>query len=301
MWGGCELDDSMPRVQAKLPEHKFVSMGTSTIGSLFSKQGVICDTVNDWWQQDTSVHKYPFARTIYREIVSKDYFDKVSNLNKKDNWLILSMAREVEARCDFFGEHVTLIKQLVKEKSASELAKLKFPEKIIDILNDTRNTVFYNDDIVYRSFWGGPSGQGEWLQKFADLICEHFENRVILVHTPPSKQWLSKKHGYYTQLPVYGDFLHIFKNKTRTGKHFDKDSWYDACKNYKGIYVGFRKHMQYNGFRGLKTVDVAWKDLVADEQHRRGKSPFHYTIQSTMNIADEIVKTIEDKFDHEKA
>ena len=34
MWGGCELDDSMSRVQAKLPDHKFVSMGTSTIGIL---------------------------------------------------------------------------------------------------------------------------------------------------------------------------------------------------------------------------------------------------------------------------
>ena len=152
MWGGCELDDSLPRIKAKLSDHNFISMGTTTIGSLFSKQGVICDTVNDWWNQNTEAHKYPFAQTIYKEIVLKNYFDSISSLNKKDNWLILSMAREAEARCDFFGEHVTLIKQLIKEKSASELAKLKFPEKISDILNDTKNTVFYNDDIVYRSY-----------------------------------------------------------------------------------------------------------------------------------------------------
>ena len=89
--------------------------------------------------------------------------------------------------------------------------------------------------------------------------------------------------------------LHILKNKTRTGKHFNRDSWYEHCHNYKGLYVGFKKHMQYNGYRGIKTITIDWKDLVADEQHRRGKSPFHYTVDSTINIADRLVRELEVK------
>ena len=294
MWGGCEIHDTIPELNKLHKDHKFIQMGTTAIGSLFAKHGKIADATYEWYNNPKFMrHKIKQARQIYQEVVTKDYFDIVDDNNKKDNWIIISLAREGEARCDYYGEHVTLIKQLVWNTSHELLKKMQFPQDTIEILNDLRNTKLWNDDIVYRSYWGGVSGQGEWLTKFVELVQTHFEDRVILLHTPPAKQWHNKKWGTYMQLPTFGDYVHIFKGQNITGKHFDNDSWEQTNRYYRGIYIGYIKHTTLNGYKKPKWIQVPWKSLTGDEHHRWGKTPFHYTEKSITNISNMVSDMIE--------
>lgn len=295
MWGGCEIHDCIPKLNEQFNEHNFIQMGTTTIGSLFSKHGRIADATYEWYNNpNAKLNKYKPARQIYKEVVTKDYFDCVNKTNKKDNWIIISLSREAEARCDYYGEHITLIKQLVRNSSGKMLHQLKFPENIVDILNDLSNTKLWNDDIVYRSYWGGVSGQGQWLTKFVELVQEHFEDRVILLHTPPARQWVNRKFGVYQQLPKFGEYVHIFKGQSIKQKHFDNNNWEETNRYYRGIYVGYTKHTTLNGFPRPRWIRVPWESLVGDEHHRWGKMPFHYDNKSIKNITKLIGKTVKE-------
>lgn len=293
LWGGCELEDTIPILIKKYPQHTFQKLDTTTIGSLFSPIGYIADAVDKWYNK-SDAKKYPFGRRIYKEIVSKDYFDIVPKTNKKDNYLIASFTRESEARCQYNKEHVTLIKQLIKEKSASELTKLKFPENILDILNDKRNVCTYDDDLVFRGFWNQKENwnmQGEWGRHFAELVTGLFEDRIQLVYTPPARRWINKKIGYYQDIPVAGNFTHIFKNKVVNGKHFDVNSWYDVHRFQKGIHLGIKHQMR--PYRA-KLLEIDWEEVVGDDQHRLGRSPYHYDINSIKHIAKKISEKIKE-------
>jgi len=284
-WGGCEVQDTLLVLQKNFPDDTFTMLDTTTLGSLFSRYGKIAEKTEQWYN-NTNASKYPFARKIYKEIVSKDYFDKVSPLEKKQNYLFISFTREAEARCEYYGEHVSLIKNLVYEKSAKELNKLKFPNDIITILNDSKNIKMYNDDFVYRSYF---NKQGDWSTKFANLTTDIFEDRISMLYTPPARRWLSKRWGFYDEIPTVGKYTSIFKNKVIGGKYFDTESWYDVNRFHRGIYMGVKHE-----FRPYKVdmVEIDWKKLVGDEQHRLGKSPFHYTMSSVKHIAEKLTEQI---------
>jgi hypothetical protein len=293
MWGGCEIHDCIPQLNKTNKEHKFIQMGTTTMGSLFGKHGRIADLTYDWYNNPKFMrYNIKQARQIYKEVVTKDYFDCVDDNNKKDNWLIISLAREAEARCDYYGEHVTLIKQLIWNTSRELLTKMQYPLTAVEILNDLKYTRLWDDELIVRSFWGGSSGQGQWIERFVELIQKHFEDRVILLHTPPAKQWKNKKWGTYMQLPTFGDYVHIFKGKNVSGKHFDNTSWEQTNKQYRGIYIGFIKHIKDNGYKKPIWIQVPWSKLVGDEDHRWGKMPFHYTEESIANISKMVSDTI---------
>lgn len=295
IWGGCEVVDTIPILRKKFPNYNINNLDTTSLGSLLSEQGYIADNVHEWFNK-SDVKKYPFARRIHKEVVTKNYFENVPRVNKKDNYLIASFSRESEARCQFGREHITLIKQLVTEKSGSELSRLKFPEKILDILNDKRNVVTYDDDIVYRGFWNQKEDwnmQGEWGKRFAEIVTDLFEDRIHIIYTPPARRWLNKKIGFYQDIPVAGAFTHIFKNKVVNGKHFDKDSWHDVHKFQRGVHIGIKHAISRIRPYKAKLTEIKWEDIVGDDQHRLGRSPFHYTGDSIKFIAKKIAKELE--------
>lgn len=295
IYAGCELTDTIPILRAKFPEHNFYNIDTTTLGSLFSPLDLVAEKVDKWYHQ-SDAKKYPFGRRIYKEIVTKDYFGSVQTLNKKDNHLIASFSRESEARCQYNREHITLIKQLTKSKSGAELKKIKFPESITDILNDSRYVCTYDDDIVYRGFWNQKEDwnmQGEWGKKFAELVTNIFEDRIHIIYTPPARKWVNRKIGYYQDIPVAGAFTHIFKNKVVDGKHFDKNSWYDVHKFQRGIHVGLKHAISRIRPHKAKLIEIPWEDLTGDDHHRLGRSPFHYDVASIKRIANKLVQEVE--------
>ena len=304
LWGGSELADITNLLRNRFPEHTFENIDVTTLGSLFSGQGRIAEEVHEWYNK-SDAKKYSYGRRIYKEIVTKDYFELVSDLKKKDNYLIISLTRECEARCQYGNEHITLIKQLVKEKSASELAKLKFPEKILDILNDTKNTVMLDDEIIAMGY-GSPkyfqeanivyvpgvkNSNAEWITRFAELTTEMFEDRILLLYTPPAKRWINRKLGYYQDLPRVGNFIHIFKNKVATGKHFDINNWQEYYKLQRGLHTALKFAMRpYK----VDLLELKWQNLTGDDHHRLGRSPFHYDVSSLKYIAKELTAKIKE-------
>jgi hypothetical protein len=304
LWGGSEIQDIKNILSNKFPNYNFEGLDTTTLGSLFSGHGKLADTVDQWYTKGDA-KKYKPGRRIYKEIVTKDYFDKVNKFTKKDNYLIVSLTRECEARCQYGNEHVTLIKQLVKEKSASELSKLKFPELVSDILNDKRNTVMMDDEVVAMGFGspqyfqeaniiytpGTKNSKGEWISRFAELTTELFEDRILLLYTPPARRWINRKVGYYQELPRAGNFIHIFKNKVTTGKHFDINNWYEYHKLQRGLHTALKFAMRpYK----VKLLELKWENLTGDDHHRLGRSPFHYDVHSLKHIAKELTAKIKE-------
>ena len=304
LWGGSELVDITSLLRNRFPEHTFENIDVTTLGSLFSGQGRIAEEVHEWYT-NSDAKKYPFGRRIYKEIVTKDYFELVNKLNKKDNYLIISLTRECEARCQYGNEHVTLIKQLVKEKSASELGKLKFPEKILDILNDTKNTVMMDDEVVAMGYGspkyfqeanivyvpGTKNANAEWITRFAELTTEMFEDRILLLYTPPARKWINRKVGYYRHIPRAGNFISIFKNKVTTGKHFDIDNHYEYHKLQRGLHTALKFAMRpYK----VDLLEIDPEEVTGDDHHHRGRSPFHYDIPSLKIIANKLTNHIKE-------
>ena len=59
MWGGCEIHDCIPKLNEQFNEHNFIQMGTTTIGSLFSKHGRIADATYEWYNNpNAKLNKY---------------------------------------------------------------------------------------------------------------------------------------------------------------------------------------------------------------------------------------------------
>lgn len=289
MYGGCEIHDTIPWLQKEMPNHNFYQQGTTTLGSLFSKHGRVADAVYEWYHKHPSKENFKYARKVYREIVTKDFLSNIENHqgSKKDNWLVISFALEAEARFEHDDEHITLIKELVDKpgnKSIQALRYLKFPEWILEKVNNDRYIVNWDDEHVGRAYW---SGQGDWLPRLGDLVHNMFEDRILLLYTPPARKWFHNKHGIYHQLPTLGQYISAYW-KLRGGKFWEQYSWEQVNKGYTGIYNGFRRW--YPGKTKLLKID--WQNCIGDDHHRMNKSPFHYTQGTVEHIGEQIANFI---------
>lgn len=289
MYGGCEIHDTIPWLQSRMPQHTFIQQGTTTLGSLYSKHGRIADATYEWYNGYPEKSNFKYARKIYREIVTKDFLANIKEYkgNKKDNWIVISFATEAEARYENEGEHITLIKEFVDKPgniNIKALRHLDYPEWILEKLNDSRHTVNWDDEHVGRAYW---AGNGDWLPRLGDDIYNMFEDRVILLFTPPARKWYNREHGVYHQLPTLGQYISAYW-KLRGGKFWEEYSWEQVNKGYTGIYNGFRRW--YSG--KTKLVKIRWEDCIGDEHHRMQKSPFHYTTDTVEHIGNRIQKQI---------
>ena len=290
MYGGCEIHDTIPWLQKAMPQHNFIQQGTTTLGSLYSKHGRIADAVYEWYHKHPTKDKFKYARKAYREIVSKDFLANITNNNevlKKDNYIIVSFALEAEARYEKEDEHITLIKEFVDKPNNNNIKTLRFldfPEFALENMNNTKYTVNWDDEHIGRAYW---AGTGDWLPRLGDDLYNMFEDRVILLFTPPARKWHHKDHGVYHQLPTLGQFISAYW-KTRGGKFWEEYSWEQVNKGYTGIYNGFRRWYKGN----TKLIKIRWEDCIGDDHHRMNRSPFHYTDGTVEHIGKKIEQHI---------
>lgn len=297
MYGGCEIHDTIPWLKSAMPQHEFIQQGTTTLGSMFSKHGRIADMVFEWYNSynDPSFSKY--ARKVYREIVSKDHLRNIyDTINKKDSYIIISLAYEAEARFNRQEEHITLIKELIDKPGNNNIKALRhlgFPEKAIKQINDPRYTVSWNDEEVKDAYWKGRSY--EWLPKFGDMVHDLFGNKVIMLYTPPARKWYNKKHGIYHQLPTLGQSISAYWHK-KDGKFWDNHNWQEVDHGYQGMYMAFRRW--YPG--RTQMIKMRWEDVIGDDHHRMNRAPYHYTEDTVARIGNNIQKHIQ-KVDNENS
>ena len=293
MYGGCEIHDTIPALQKSMPQHNFIQQGATTLGSMYSKHGRIAEATYEWYNQPKFArHTIKPARQIYREIVAKDHLKNIKedNLVKKDSWIIVSFVLEAEARMQKDGEHITFIKQLVDKPRQDIARRMMFPLEHLQTINDPKNTVMWDDPFIGEQYW---SGKGDWLARFADELKDMFDDRVILLFTPPARKWRSKEHGVYHQLPTQGQYSNAYWKK-KTGEYWETYSWEKVVKGYKGIYNGFKRWAPFKP----RSINVPWQKLIGDDEHYMGKSPYHYDEESVLNISKYIkdeIKEIENE------
>ena len=288
MLGGCEIHDTIKWLKQGCPQHNFIEQGMSTLGSIYSPQGKIAEHTYNWYTKN-NLKSNPIARAVYKEIVSKPWLKDVKEnvYDKKDNWIIISFALEGEARYEDGQEHVTLIKELVNKpnnKKFEKIVQLKYPTYCIDKLNDHNFTMGWENEFVGKRYLRTKGGG--WLDKLGQDIHDHFEDRVILIYTPPARKWFNRKFGVYHQLPKHGDWIswHTGYWKNRTKDYWEEHSWERTNRNYQGLYKGFQRYYP----KKTHWIKMEWENLVGDEHHRFGKSPFHYDNKSIKKIGNAI-------------
>ena len=90
----------------------------------------------------------------------------------------------------------------------------------------------------------------------------------------------------YHQLPKHGDWLSWNTGywKNRTKDYWEEHSWERTNRNYQGLYKGFQRYYP----KKTHWIKMEWENLVGDEHHRFGKSPFHYDNKSIKKIGNAI-------------
>ena len=285
LWGGCELEDTVPHLQKRMPLSKFTYVGGTSCGSLFSNAGPVTEAVYNWYEQLTTTEperskRVQSAKNLYQEVVTKDYFpDWMRKEITKDDWLILSFSKEIYPRYNSPEEHITLGDDMVQAFGTA--TKLKFPKKIVSKVFDKTHHVGFDDEYVIHTY------KNEWGPMLAEYFYDIFQDRVLLVHNEPARRYYHPSIGVYWDLPTINSMSQIYLN-SGAGKYHNKDNWYEVSKTVKFLHTGFRLRYPTK----IPQITLSHKETVGDDHHKFGRNVFHYTRDTHKLIARRIISKL---------
>lgn len=289
MFGGCEVQDSLEWLKNNYSSHSYERIWGTTIASLLSPREKIADSVYDWYNKLSPEEQRVISnRKIYKEILLKDHIDGC--IVDNDTYIVISMLYEASTRFDNGFEHLTTITELQttgKDKHGNphieNLKKYKFPIDTYETINNDRFATSVYDSELAKKYFGG-----KHLEQFADIITQKFGTKVILLNIPPARKYYNNKHGLYNDLPKVSQFAYKFTDVSNM-KIDDYDwNYHDRQLNlvYKYLYKKGFKQKIYN-------INIDWKDIIGDDHHRLGRSPFHFTYETTAFLGSQIKECIE--------
>lgn len=290
-FGGCEVQDSVNWLKDNYPEHSYHRLWGTSIGSLLSPRGKVAQSVYDWYQKLTDVEQRVLTNErIYEEIFNKGFISDC--LVNTDTYLILSMSYESITRFDDGYEHITYIPEIQttgKDRHGTphieNIKRYNFPLKTYEYINDNRFVTSVYDSEYAKKYYRNE----KLVEKFAELLYNKFKNNIILVDFPPAKKFYNKKYGLYNDLPKISQFVYKFMEVSKMS--IDDYSW-----KYLNKQVNMLNRFLYQKCFNEKIyhININYNEVIGDDDHYLGRSPFHYTNETSSMIGLKIKDQIDD-------
>jgi len=290
MMGGCDITDSMFWLQDNYPQHSYHRIWGTTLGSLYSNRGKISYDIDKWYHRLSDVEQNSLSvKKIHKEVCLKDHIS--SCVVDKDTWIIVSMLYESSTRFYDGLEHLTIIPELQingKDRHGKshleKLKRLKFPSETYELINDKKYATSVYDSELAKSYLT----KDKWLEKYSEELYSKFGNKIIYLNLPPARKFYNRSVGIYYDLPTVDQYA--YRLGEVSGMGIENYTWEYHAKQADLVY----KYMYKRCFQEkIETVNIDWKDVIADDHHRNGRSPLHFTQETASFLGMRIKAKIE--------
>ena len=290
-FGGCEVQDSIMWLKDNYPEHSYHRIWGTTINSMLSRPGKIADAVFEWHNKLSDIEQRSLTvERIYKEICTKDFIDEC--IVDDNTYLVISMLFESSTRYDDGYEHISLIPELQLNCNdrnnipyLKSLMRYKFPLDVHNKINDKHFATSVYDSAIAKDYFKN----AKLLEKFSEKIYSKFKNNVILLNIPPAKRYYNNAYGYYDDLPKINQYAYMLTSVSNM--NIGDYSW-----NYHNKMLNLLNNWIYKkGFsEKISVINIDDSKIEGDDHHRLGRSPFHFTDQTTSYLGSQIAGKIND-------